>query len=99
MPADSWKRSELISLYKGKGEAKSRGNCRSVNLLEHGMKAIEKIFEKILRKVVRSDEVQMGLVPDKGYDVRQTLLERVKREKILMRDMKIEEFLRSRRLR
>jgi hypothetical protein len=74
----SWRKSELIPLYKGKGDAKSCGSYRSVKLLEHGMKVIERIFEKRLRKVVRIDEMQMGFMPGKGtidaiFSVRQIM--------------------------
>ena len=75
---ESWRKSDLIPIYKGKGDAKSCGSYRSVKLLEHGMKVIERVFEKRLRKVVDVDEMQMGFMPGKGtvdaiFSVRQMM--------------------------
>ena len=53
----------MIPIYKDKGNVRSCGSCRSVKILEHGMKVIETIFEKQLRNVVRIDEMQMGFMP------------------------------------
>ena len=36
-----WKKSDLIPVYKGKGDVRSCGNYRSIKLLEHGMKVIK----------------------------------------------------------
>ena len=44
---ESWKKSNLLPIYHGKEDARSCGNYRSIKLLEHGMKVIERIFEKI----------------------------------------------------
>ena len=41
---ESWRKSDLIPIFKGKGDVRSRGNYRSIKLLEHGMKVIERIF-------------------------------------------------------
>ena len=46
--------------------AKRRGSYRSVKLLEHGMKVVERIFEKRLRKQIKIDEIQMRFIPQKG---------------------------------
>ena len=35
---ESWRRSDLLPLYIGKGDTRSCGSYRSVELLEHGMK-------------------------------------------------------------
>jgi len=63
---ESWKKSDLIPVYKGKGDVRSCGNYRSIKLLEHGMKVIERVFVKRLRKVVDIDKMQMGFMPGKG---------------------------------
>ena len=63
---ESWRKSDLIPIYKGKGDVRSCGNYRSIKLLEHGMKIVERIFEKRLRKVVDLDEMQMGFRPGRG---------------------------------
>ena len=63
---ESWRKSDLIPIFKGKGDVRSCGNYRSIKLLEHGMKVIETIFERRLRKVVKLDEMQMGFMPGRG---------------------------------
>ena len=63
---ESWRKSDLISIFKGKGDVRTCGNYRSIKLLEHDMKVIERIFERRLRKVVKVDEMQMGFVPGRG---------------------------------
>ena len=37
-----------------------------MKLLGHGMKVVESVFEKRLRRIVSDDEVQFGFVPEKG---------------------------------
>ena len=56
----------LIPLYKGKGDAKSCSNYRSVKLLEHGMKVVERVFEERLRKAIDVSEMQLGFMPGRG---------------------------------
>ena len=57
---ESRKKCDLIPIYKEREDVRSCGSYRSVKLLEHGMKVIERIFEKWLRNV-RIDEMQMGV--------------------------------------
>ena len=47
---ESWKRSTVDPLYKGKGTVLECSNYRTIKLLEHGMKVVEHVFEKRLRK-------------------------------------------------
>ncbi|GFR99752.1 RNA-directed DNA polymerase from mobile element jockey-like [Elysia marginata] len=49
MPED-WKQSEIVPIYKQKGDPLDCGNYRGIKLLEHGMKILEKIIEGRLRK-------------------------------------------------
>ena len=46
----SWKINEILSLHKEKEDAKCCSRYRTVKLLEQGMKVVERIFEKQLRK-------------------------------------------------
>ena len=62
----SWKRSTVVPLYKGKGNVLECGNYRTIKLLEHGMKVVERVFEKRLRKMVEIREDQYGFVAGKG---------------------------------
>ena len=58
---ESWKRSMVVSLYKGKGNVLECGKYRTIKLLEHGMKVVERVFKKRLRKMVEIRE-QYGFV-------------------------------------
>ena len=42
------------------------GNYRTIKLLEHGMKVMESVFEKRLRKTVEIRKEQYGFVAGKG---------------------------------
>ena len=64
--SESWRKSDLIPIFKGKGDVRWCGNYRSIKLLEHGMKVIERIFKRRLRKVVKLYEMQMGFMPGRG---------------------------------
>ena len=56
---ESWRRSDLLPLYKRKGDLiRSCGSYRSVKL-------IERIYEECLRKNVKLDEMQIEFVPGK----------------------------------
>ena len=48
IPSD-WESNYIINLYKRKGDALERGNYHGLKLLNHVMKAIERIIEKIIR--------------------------------------------------
>ena len=54
---ECWRKSDLIPIFKTKGNVRSCGNYRSIKLLEHGMKVNERIFERRLRKAVKLDEM------------------------------------------
>ena len=43
---ESWKRSTVVPLYKGKGNVLECVNYRTIKLLEHRMKVVEYVFEK-----------------------------------------------------
>ena len=53
---ESWKRSTVVPLYKGKGNVLECGNYHTIELLEHGMKMVECVFKKRLRKMVEIRE-------------------------------------------
>ena len=63
---ESWKRSMVVPLYKGKGNVLECGNYCTIKLLKHGMKVVERVFEKKLRKMVEIREEQYGFVAGKG---------------------------------
>ena len=63
---ECWRNSDSIPIFKGKGDVRSCGSYRSIKLLEHGMKIVERIFERRLMKVVKLDEMQNGFMPGRG---------------------------------
>ena len=65
---ESWKRSTIVFLYKGKGNVLECGNYHTIKLLEHEMKVVERVFEKRLRKMVEIREEQYGFVEGKGFN-------------------------------
>ena len=73
IPSD-WEDSFIINIYKGKGDALERGNYRGLKLLDHVMKGIERVIEKIIRERISIDDMQTLLRYDQlrwfGYVVR-----------------------------
>ena len=65
IPSD-WEDSFIINIYKGKGDALERGNYRGLKLLDHVMKGIEKVIEKIIRERISIDDMQFGFMPGRG---------------------------------
>jgi len=65
MPND-WRTSTIVPIYKKKGSVMECGSYRGVKLLEHGMKAVERLLEKRLRDIVKIDKMQFGFMPGKG---------------------------------
>ena len=64
---DDWDKSIILNLFKGKGDdATARGNYRGLKLLEHAMKAFERILEGLIRKQVSIDDMQFGFMPGRG---------------------------------
>ena len=63
---ESWNRSTVVPLYKDKGSVLECSNYRTIKLLEHGMKVVERVFEKRLRKMLEIREEQYEFVASKG---------------------------------
>ena len=57
-----WRRSVLITLYKGKGDIKECGNYRRIKLVSHTMKLYERVIEARIRKEVMIAEQQFGFM-------------------------------------
>ena len=56
IPSD-WEDSFIINIYKGKGDALERGNYRGLKLLDHVMKGMERVIEKIIRERISIDDM------------------------------------------
>ena len=78
----------LVPLYKGKGDVRDCGAYRGVKLLEHGMKVLERVFERRLRAVVDIDEMQCGFMPGKGT-VDALFMVRILQEKYMRKNKKL----------
>ena len=61
-----WEESFIINVYKGKGDAMERGNYRGLKLLDHVLKVVERVVEKIIREQVNINDMQFGFMPGKG---------------------------------
>ena len=65
MPHD-WRMSTVVPIYKKKGSIMDCASYRGVKLLEHGMKVVERLLEKKLRRLVKVDQMQFGFMPAKS---------------------------------
>jgi len=65
IPAD-WQASVVVPVYKSRGDPLVCGSYRPVKLLEHGMKVMERILERRLRRVVSVDSMQCGFMPGRS---------------------------------
>ena len=59
MPSD-WQESVIVPIYKQKGDPIDCANYRGIKLLEHLMKAFERILDQRLRKIIEIDNMQFG---------------------------------------
>ena len=59
---EDWSRSWMVNVYKGKGDALTCGSYRGIKLLEHAMKALERVIEGRVRKIIKIDDMQFGFL-------------------------------------
>ena len=64
-PSD-WNLSHNVSIYKGKGDALSRDNYRSLKMLDQVMKINERVLDSVIRSHVDINSIQFGFMPDQG---------------------------------
>ena len=65
MPHD-WRTSTVVPIYKKKGSVMSCASYQGVKLLEHGMKVVERLLEKRLRRLVKVDQMHLGFMPGRS---------------------------------
>ena len=65
MPFD-WEESEMVYIYKQKGDAMECSNYRGIKLMEHALKVFERVIVSKLRKIVNIHEMQFGFMPGKS---------------------------------
>jgi len=56
----------VLPIYKGKGDPMECGSYRGIKLLEHAMKAVERIFEHRIQQQIDTDDMQFGFTKGKG---------------------------------
>ena len=61
-----WALCIVVPIFKGKGYIRSCSCYRAVKRLEHGMKMVERVLEKRFRRLVTIDEIQLGLMSERG---------------------------------
>ena len=62
----SRRQSVLIPLYKEKSDSKECTSSRSLKMLEHIIKVVERVFEERIRWTVEINGMQIGFVPGKN---------------------------------
>src|SRR3981081_2051128 len=65
IPVD-WRKSWMVSVYKGKGNGLELGSYRGIKLLDEVMKVLERVMEAKIRHRVNIDAMQFGFSPGKG---------------------------------
>jgi hypothetical protein len=65
LPTDM-KESEIVTIYKQKGDALECGNYRGIKLLEIVLKIYERVIERRIREKVHIHENQFGFMPGRG---------------------------------
>ena len=63
---EKWRKSRMVSIYKGKGDILECNNYRGIKLICHSMKLWERLIEAILRQVTLIDNTQYGFRPGKS---------------------------------
>ena len=63
---EEWERSEIVPIYKQKGDPLECGNYRGIKLLEHLLKILERVLDQRLRTLVEVDEMQYGFRKGRG---------------------------------
>ena len=61
-----WALSIVVSIFKGKVDIRNSSCYRAVKLLEHDMKVVERVLEKMFCRIVFVDEMKFILMPVRG---------------------------------
>ena len=85
---EEWRLSEVIPIYKNKGDVQSCSNYRGIKLLSHTMKLWERVIEMRLRRVTKVAENQFGFMPGRStmeaIHITRSLMEKYReRQKVL----------------
>jgi len=63
---EDWRRSWMVNVYKGKGDALECGSYRGIKLLDQVMKVLERVIEVRVRNKVKVDGMQFGFSSGRG---------------------------------
>ncbi|GJS62496.1 retrovirus-related pol polyprotein LINE-1 [Tanacetum coccineum] len=63
---EEWRLSEVIPIFKNKGDAQVCSNYRGIKLLSHIMKLWERVIERRLRRETTVSENQFGFMPGRS---------------------------------
>src|SRR6218665_3063618 len=63
---DDLKISEIVTIFKQKGDAMECGNYRGIKLLEIGLKVYERVIERRIRQQVTIQDNQFGFMKGRG---------------------------------
>ncbi|KAI5726127.1 hypothetical protein M8J77_024147 [Diaphorina citri] len=63
---DEWRESEIVPIYKQKGDIQDANNYRGIKLMPHTMKIWERIVEHRLRAETEISKEQFGFMPGKS---------------------------------
>ena len=66
MIPDDWRKSWLVTVFKGKGDALECGSYRGIKLLDQVLKVFERVIEARLRRRVNVDDMQFGFTGGRG---------------------------------
>jgi len=66
MLQNDMKESEIVTIYKQKGDALECVNYRRITLLEIALKIYERVIERRIRERVHIHENQFGFMPGRG---------------------------------
>lgn len=61
-----WKKSWMVRVFKGKGDALECGSYRGIKLLDQALKVLERVIEEKVRSRVKIDDMQFGFTRGKG---------------------------------
>lgn len=62
LDSEKRRRSELVQIFKNKGEAQSSNSYRVIKFISHAMKIEERVAEAMLRQEVMISEQQYGFL-------------------------------------
>ena len=65
IPKD-WRKSWMMSIYKGKGDVLDCGSHRGIQLIDHVMKVMERLVARKVKSKGTLDSMQLGFTPGKG---------------------------------